>query len=355
MTKQRWLPEGVTEWKDRHGKPRYRWRKTGCPTHHFKSALGSLEFAAELETARAALPKEAKGRAIISGSVDDLVTRYYRSPGWLRMKASSRNTYRGIIDRFRERTKKGVRYGDLPVDRITVAALDTILGGMSETPAAANNLRKALKRLLGYAVKLGWRTDNPAALTDAYKSGKGWHTWTDEEIERFRAHHDYGTRARLALELTLNTAARRCNVAVLDRTMLRNGKFHVEHIKGCDPAIVRASNEALRAIEAMPVAGFGTYLVTQFGKPFSVAGLGNKFRDWCNEAGLRHCSLHGLRKAQSRRLAESGATSLQGRAVTGHKNDRTFGYYAEMADRERLADAGLANLAARDLANLKEK
>jgi hypothetical protein len=356
MAKRRWLPEGVTEYRDRHGKSRYRFRRKGFPTHHFKSAPGTIEFTAEYEAAKANAPMEAKGRKVIVGSLDDLVIRYYRSPAWLRMQSNSQKTYRGIIDRFRDRTnKKGVRFGDLPVALLTVAHLDNQLGKMAATPAAANNLRKALKRVLGYAVKLGWRQDNPATLTDGFKSGKGWHTWTDEEIEQYRAHHPYGTMARLAMELALNTAARRCNVAVLDRSMLKGGKFHIEHVKGCDPTIVQASDEALEAIAAMSVTGFGTFLVTAFGKPFSVAGLGNKFRDWCNDAGLPQCSLHGLRKAQSRRLAESGATALQGRAVTGHKNDRTFNYYAEQADRERLASDAMANLASKNLANHEKK
>jgi integrase len=346
MTKRkRWLPDNVTEWTDRHGKKRYRFRKKGYPTYHFKAQPGTEEFRVENEAAQNAAPSSAKGKAVIERSLDDLVIRYYSSPAWLRMKPSSQRTYRGIIDRFRERTKGGTRYGALPVDRMTVASIDAVLGKMADTPAAANNLRKALKRLLRYAVKLGWRTDNPADLTDAYASGKGWHTWTDDEIEQYRARHPYGTRARLALELALNTAARRCNVAALDRSMLIKGKFHIEHVKGCDPTIVAASPETLKAIEALPVAGFGAFIVTEFGKPFTVAGFGNKFRDWCDQAGLPHCSIHGLRKAQSRRLAESGATQLQGRAITGHKQDRTFAYYAEKADRERLADAAMANLA----------
>ena len=32
---RRWLPDGVSEYKDRHGKARYRWRKAGHPTHNF--------------------------------------------------------------------------------------------------------------------------------------------------------------------------------------------------------------------------------------------------------------------------------------------------------------------------------
>ncbi len=112
---------------------------------------------------------------------------------------------------------------------------------------------------------------------------------------------------------------------------------------------MRALPEAVAAIEAMPITGIGHFLVTQFGKPFTSAGFGNWFRERCNDAGLPQCSAHGLRKAMSRKLAESGATTLQGRAVTGHKTDRMFSYYAENANREGLADDAMATLQAHNL------
>jgi hypothetical protein len=39
-----------------------------------------------------------------------------------------------------------------------------------------------------------------------------------------------------------------------------------------------------------------TFLTTAYGKPFSALGFGNRFREWCNKAGVKHCSAHGLRK-----------------------------------------------------------
>ena len=288
----------------------------------------------------------------MAGTIDALVAHFYRTPRWLAMNAASQATYRGIIERFRDgRNKRGQRYGSLPVALVETRHLDRILGSMAATPAAANNLRKVMKRLFACAQKIGMRSDNPATLTDGFKAGAGWHTWTDDEIEQYRATHALGTRARLTMELALNTSGRRCNIAALERTQLRRGKFHIEHVKGCDPAVITASAETIAAIEAMPVTGIGHFIVTEFGKPFSVAGLGNKFRDWCNEAGLQHCSMHGLRKAQSRRLAESGSTDAQGRAVTGHKKDSTFAYYAAKANRESLADTAMANLANHEMAN----
>lgn len=342
--RKRWLPDHVTEWTDRHGKKRYRYRKAGQPTHNFRSAPGTPGFLAELAAAQAAQPAKPFPK-VAPGSFDALCESFYRTPGWLRMAPSSRKTYGGVIERFREsKTKSGVRRGGLMVRDLTTAKIDAILATMADRPGAANMLRKTLKRLLRHAVKIGMVKTNAAELTDRYRAGPGWHTWTDDEIEQFRARWPYGTKARLTLELALNTAARRCNVAALERSMLIRGKFHITHVKGCDPTVVPATPEALAAIEAMGLTGIGHFIVTDYGKPFSVAGLGNKFREWCDQAKLKGCTMHGLRKAQSRRLAEAGATMLEGRAVTGHKSDSTFAYYAEKADRERLADAAMANL-----------
>lgn len=339
--KRRWLPEHVTAYKDRHGKTRYRFRRRGYPSYHFKAAPGSDEFIAEY----AAALEAKQGDRYPRGTVDWLASRFYETIAWKEMAASSKTTYRGIIERFRDaKNKDGKRYGSLPVALVRTRHLDRILEKMADRPAAANNLRKVLKRLFRLAIKLELRPDNPATETDAYSAGKGWHTWTEEEIDQYRARHPIGTKARLALELLLNTAARRCNAVALKRSDTRGGKFHVHHVKGGDETIVAVLPEARAAIEAMPVAGMDFYLVTEFGKPFTPAGFGNWFRDRCDEAGLRHCSAHGLRKAMSRRLAEGGATDAQGRAVTGQKKNQTFAYYAEMANREKLADDALNSL-----------
>ena len=67
-------------------------------------------------------------------------------------------------------------------------------------------------------------------------------------------------------------------------------------------------------------------------------------RKWYDEAGLPHCSMHGLRKAISRQLAEHGATDAEGQAITGHKKAATFQHYRAKADRTKLADAAFSRL-----------
>ncbi|KNH02645.1 Integrase [Qipengyuania citrea LAMA 915] len=245
--------------------------------------------------------------------------------------------------------RKGRRYGERPATAVSVAWLDGIFGDMASTPGAANNLRKFLAGLMDEAVRAGWRADNPVRFTQKYDSGKGFHDWTDAEIEKFRDKHALGTMARLTLELALNTAARRCNVNKIERDHIVDGRIIVAHAKGNNVTSVPMLLTTRAAIEALPAAPIRFLVTTQFGKPFSDAGLGNRMRKWCDAADLPHCSLHGLRKAMSRQLAEAGATDAEGMAVTGHRKASTFAYYRQNANQPALADRALSNLEARRL------
>src|SRR5258708_30938904 len=86
------------------------------------------------------------------------------------------------------------------------------------------------------------------------------------------------------------------------------------------------------------------FLVTHTGAPFSAAGFGNRFRAWCNEAGLPQCSAHGLRKAICRRLAEAGCTPMQIAAITGHKSLQLVNHYTAARDQALLARAAMKSI-----------
>lgn len=350
------LPRRVIAIVDRHGRTRHRYRRgpiSAYINHPFPSAEFYARYA-ELELLDAPPERETRPKVKGKRTVDHLHRQFIARPKWHAQAITTRRVYGRVLDRFCDTIdSKGRRYGDRPVAAVTVAWLDNVLGRMADRPGAATTLRKVLRRLFGYAVKLGWRTDNPAAATDSFASGPGFHTWTDDEIAQFRAHHAYGTMARLTLELALNTAARRCNIATIERSHIEGGKIAVEHAKGGNATLVELLPETQRAMAAMPAQPIRFLIVTQYGKPFTVAGLGNKMRQWCNEAGLPNCSMHGLRKAISRMLAEAGATDAQGQAVTGHKRDKTFAHYRAAADRTHLAEAAMSNLRAANLSNRK--
>ena len=96
---------------------------------------------------------------------------------------------------------------------------------------------------------------------------------------------------------------------------------------------------ALRVtIDATKPTGLQTYLVTEFGKPFTANGFGNKFRDWCDATGLKHC--FGTRLAQDRRHVRirerGGRHSSSWRCTAGAASDKRK-IYIKRANRRRLA------------------
>jgi enterobacteria phage integrase len=86
-------------------------------------------------------------------------------------------------------------------------------------------------------------------------------------------------------------------------------------------------------------------LTTEWGKPFTVKGLGNLVSDAIRASGLpAHCKAHGLRKASARRLAEAGCTAKQIQAITRHKTLAEVERYTRKADQIRLAQQAIAKL-----------
>lgn len=348
------LPANVTEFRDRHGKIRYRFRRKGWKSAFVAGEPGTAEFhrsyAAIIDRGAALSDGAQSPRAVAPKSLDDLVRRHKKMMRWQKKGARTKLVQGRILDRFCDTVgRSGKRYGERPVAEVTVTWLERVFAQMADTPAAANVLRKVLAGLMDTACRLTpqWRTDNPVRLTEKFSEGEGFHTWTESEIAQFRATHPLGTTARLTLELALNTAGRRCNIATLTRDHLQGRRIVTNHAKGGDEASVMMLATTKAAIEALPAAPIKALITTQFGEPFTVAGLGNRMRKWCDEAGLPQCSLHGIRKALARRVAESGGTDAEGQAITGQKKPETFAYYRSKANRAVLADKALSNLASR--------
>jgi integrase len=87
-----------------------------------------------------------------------------------------------------------------------------------------------------------------------------------------------------------------------------------------------------------------TFLVTHHGRPFAVAGFGNWFRERCNEAGLAHCTAHGLRKAAATVAAENGATTHELMSIFGWLTLKEPERYTRAAERRKLAERGMGRL-----------
>jgi integrase len=328
----------IHEFIDRHGKVRRYFRRPGFKRVRLTGPPGSSEF---MEAYQAALAREEPRLEIGAsrtrpGTVNAAVVAFYGSNGFLKLRPITKATDRGILERFR------AKHGDKRISMLERRHILAILAEKAAAPAAQRNLLRMLRKLLAFAIETGLRADNPAASirANAPKSS-GFHTWSEDEIARFEAHHAIGTRARLALALLLYTAQRRADVVRIGRQHVRNGALHLTQGKTGAELVIPVHPELATIIAATPSDQL-TYLVTEYGQPFTPAGFGNWFRAQCNAAGLpRECAAHGLRKAACRRLAEAGASANVIAAISGHRTLREVERYTRAADQARMARAGM--------------
>jgi integrase len=119
--------------------------------------------------------------------------------------------------------------------------------------------------------------------------------------------------------------------------VVRDGRIRFRRAKTGVEVDLPIADALRQTIDTSPVIGASTFLVTQFGKPFTAAGFGGWFRRRCNEAGLPHCSAHGVRKAAAVRAAENGATTHELMAMFGWMTLREAERYTKAAQRKKLA------------------
>jgi len=193
-----------------------------------------------------------------------------------------------------------------------------------------------------FAVKRGYRRDDPTANIKLRPiKGDGFHTWTDDEIAQFEAHHPIGTKPRLALALLLYTTQRRGDVIRMGRQHIRETAegpaLYVKQRKTGRELLIPIYPELRAVLDATPSEHL-TFLVTVTGKPYGDNHFSESFREWCDAAGLpKHCSAHGPRKAACRRFAEKGCSGDEIMANSGHTSMKELVRYTKAADQARLA------------------
>jgi integrase len=331
--------------RDRHGNERIYLRVPGCGKVRLQGQPGTAEFAESYSSAiLKAQPKPTGG----PGSLRSLCLDYYKTQTYKDLDPRTRHVRRLVLERVCGRVgKDGIDDGARQWRDLTAEIVETMRDA-PEGPEAGNAIVKALRQVFKAMKK-----PNPAADVEYRKPGHpgGFHTWTVAEVEQFEARHALGTRPRLALALLLYTGVRRSDLVRLGPPMARDGLLRFTEFKGRNRAPkereVPILPELQRAIAAT-TCGARAYLVTEFGKPFSAAGFGNWFRERCNEAGLEHCSAHGVRKAGATIAAENGATAHQLKAMFGWRTLKEAERYTKAADEKRLARQSMHLLVPRE-------
>ena len=211
-----------------HGKPYYYFRKPGCARVKLPGLPGSAEFMEAYQAALAASapPSDIGAKRSGPGTVNALVALYANSSQFKHeIAAETRRTMWAILRRF------GDVHGGKRVALLRREHLLAILDG--RPPFARRNWLRALRPLLDFAVSIKWLAENPANDIKAKvpRKGEGFRAWGEEQIAAFHQHYAFGTRARLALELLLNTTQRRSDVVRMGPQHIRNGLLHVRQQK----------------------------------------------------------------------------------------------------------------------------
>jgi integrase len=324
----RHLPKYVHGFIDRHGRPRFYFRRAGFKKVPLPGLPWAPEFMAAYEEAVAGQPApiEVGAARTKPGSMRALSVSYFQSIDYRSLQARTQRVYRGLIDRFCEQADKdGNKFGDKRAALIGREHIVRLIAARADKPESANQFRKVLRAMMKHAVEIGLRADDPTKDVRALRAkSDGFHGWTDEEIARFENHHSVGSRARLAFALLLYTGQRRSDVVRMGRQHVRSGVLTVRQKK----------TGAQLSIPVHPTLQ-------------AILDFGNWFRDQCNAAGLPQCSAHGLRKAAARWLAEAGCTAHEIASITGHASLKQVAHYTRAADQGRLASAAMEKVKAR--------
>lgn len=342
--------------RDRHGNARvYFWRRPGAKIR-IRETPGSEAFARRYhELVAGDAPEQAPAvgslRPAPEGTFGWLVAAYVGSAAFRGLGASTQTVRRQILEHCcREPVAPGetALFAHFPLDRLSRRALAVLRDRKADLPGAATGRVKALRPMFRWAVAEDILAADPARdLGRARAAGKAAVPWTPADVAAFEARHPVGSKARLALAILLYTGMRRSDVVQFGRQHVKDGWISKPQWKGRARHPQRLEMPLLPAlaeiIDASPTGDL-TYLVTDYGRPFAIAGFGNWFRARCNEAGLPHLSAHGMRKAGAALLADRGATAHQLMAIFGWRSLAEAELYTRAADRKRLAREGLALL-----------
>jgi integrase len=350
----------VHEDTDRHGNTRVYFKRPGGRKIRLRERPTTKEFQAEYDAALEATsmdvgpaPKVRRSIEPVKGTLGWLCNEYMRSVEFRmglgeRTKRVRRRIFENAMTEKIAPSATEV-FRDFPLSRLSRKAIKVLRDRKAATPEAANDVLKAFRQLFNWALAEeidGIIVNHAAAVEKMGTSGDGWHTWTIEEVEQFRERHPLGTKAHLALSLLLFTGARRSDVVTFGPHMVRDGWLHFTEKKGRDkktkkPLVkdrqIPVLPELQAVLEGTKIVGSKSFLVTSFGRQFTGNGFGNWFRDRCNEAELKHCSAHGLRKAGATIAADNGATTHQLMSIYGWQSMKQAELYTKKANRKKLA------------------
>jgi integrase len=210
---------------------------------------------------------------------------------------STQGVHFNILSRWRD------QWGDRLLKYLQRRHVIEWLNERADTPFTAQVFLKVMRRMMQYCVSIDLvETDPTVGVKALTPRSDGHHTWTDDEIVQYQNHHPLGSNARTAFELGI------CTSRVSD--VVRTGHQHVRQItiEGRLIDVIHVKQQKRKKDLDIPISqelataldgvrhDHLTFLISDWGKPYTAKGWSKHFRDWCNQAGLpERCVFHGSR------------------------------------------------------------
>jgi integrase len=327
----------------RHGTVRWVVRVGHGPRVTMPGEYGSSAFMACYHAAVRGEAPAPKSRAD-EKSLRFLAERWQASSAWAATKPDTRQKRAALLKHVLENA------GEMPYKSVTKADIVAGRERRAKTPAQATNFVAVVRALFKWAVDNDFLDANPADGVRGLKrpnAARGWPSWTNDEIGRFRGRWLLGTRERLAFEILATTGLRRGDAA-------RLGRQHIGEVGGVPALRIRTEKngrlvvrelmpELMAAIDACPAKGLAL-VARADGAALSKKTFGDWFRDACRAASVDR-SPHGLRKADATALAHSGASEAEIEGAMGWTPGSGMArIYTRERDDELLAARAIAKL-----------
>jgi hypothetical protein len=133
-------PKYVHGFIDRHGKPRFYFRRRGFKKVPLPGLPWSPEFMAAYEAALAGQPLGIGSSRVKPGTIRALAVSYFNSTDFRSMKPSTQSVYRNLINRFcEEADKEGRKHGDKSAATLQREHIVRLMAARAEKPVCAKS------------------------------------------------------------------------------------------------------------------------------------------------------------------------------------------------------------------------
>jgi integrase len=222
------------------------------------------------------------------------------------------------------------------------------LQGTKPTPVRANRVGEVVRKMFAYAVKWGWREDNPAMGFRRRIETPRERYLSQDEISRLAAALDMAAddRASGIIRLCMLTGAR-----VGEVRQARFEDFNLEHLSWSKPA----STTKQRRVHRVPISDEAAAIVRQRrlavvkGSPWLFPGdtpgqpVQEIRRFWARiqrEVSIPDVRIHDLRHTFASLLVSGGASLEMIGKLLGHSQTQTTQRYAHLMDSPLRAGVG---------------